>query len=100
MKARSIIYSAVVSVAATAAALTTGTAFAQHSPSQTRYGQVQLIPVDADVEIGIHNDRYWDGHRYWEHEEWRRDHPRDRDPWRHDDDRRMRPHRDEEEHRY
>lgn len=101
MKARSIIYSALVSIAATGAALSAGPASAQDSRSQAPYGQVRLIPVDASVEIGIHHDRYWDGHRYWAHDEWRRDHPRDRDPWRHDDDRRMRPHRDEDEaHRY
>jgi hypothetical protein len=100
MKARSIIYSALVSAAATGLALTTGTAFAQHSPSQAAYGQARLIPV-ASVEIGIHNDRYWDGHRYWAHDEWRRDHPRDRDPWRYEHDRRMRPHHDDDEsHRY
>lgn len=101
MKARSIIYSALVSVAATGTALTAGAAFAQDLPARAPYGQARLIPVDADIEIGVHHDRYWDGHRYWAHDEWRRDHPRDRDPWRHEDDRRMRPHRDEEEpHRY
>jgi hypothetical protein len=101
MKARSIIYSALISVAATGAAFTTGTAFAQHSPFQSAYGQARLIPVGASIEIGVHNDRYWDGHRYWAHDEWRRDHPRDRDPWLHEHERRIRHHRDDDEpHRY
>ena len=100
MKARSIIYSAVISLAATGAALTAAAAFAQESPPQAPYGQARLIPVDVSIQIGMHDGRYWDGHRYWAHDEWMRRHPRDRDPWRHGDDHRARPHRDDEPHRY
>lgn len=100
MKVRTIISSAVVAIAAGGAALTAGAAFAQDAPYQAPYGHARLIPVDVSVQIGMHNDRYWDGHRYWAHDEWVRHHPRDRDPWRHADDRRARPHRGDEPHRY
>jgi hypothetical protein len=105
MKSNSIIArtarTALVAALAGAACLSAGTAFAQpfaqpdaqrYAPP-ARYGEPHLMPVDLNVETGVHGDRYWDGHRYWDHDDWMRHHPRDRDPWHHDH--RMSPHHDE-----
>ncbi|RKU00343.1 hypothetical protein C7H84_27870 [Burkholderia sp. Nafp2/4-1b] len=55
--------------------------FAQVYAPQPRYEERAPAP-DVSVTVGMHGDRYWDGHRYWEHDAWRHRHPRDRDPWR------------------
>ncbi|VWB35229.1 lipoprotein [Burkholderia lata] len=62
----------------------TSTAFAQgYGAPQPRYEERAPAPgVGVSVEIGMHGDRYWDGHRYWERDEWQHRHPHDRDPWR------------------
>ncbi len=49
------------------------------------YGQPQMMPVGVQVDIGWHGDRYYDGHRYWAHDDWMRHHPHDQDPHHHDD---------------
>jgi hypothetical protein len=44
-------------------------------------GCVAYGPVpSAQITIGWHGDRYYDGHRYWERREWEAQHPE-----RHDD---------------
>ena len=97
MKVRSIISrTALAAVVAGGAWLATGAAFAQESPRYAPFGEAHLMPVGVSIEIGMHGDRYWDGHRYWAHDEWMRRHPHDRDPWHHDD--RRPPH--DEPHRY
>ncbi|MGU7774469.1 hypothetical protein ACV229_30360 [Burkholderia sp. MR1-5-21] len=88
-----------VALIAGSAWLTAGPAIAQEGSRPEPYGQVQRMPADVNVTIGMHGDRYWDGHRYWRHDEWAHRHPHDRDPWHQDDDPRMRPHYDEP-HRY
>ncbi|SIT45818.1 conserved exported hypothetical protein [Paraburkholderia ribeironis] len=83
--------SVIATLLAGGALLAAGSAFAQerviiengHGPAV--YGQPHMTPVSND--IGWHGDRYYDGHRYWEHDEWMRHHPHDRDPRRHDDHR-------------
>jgi hypothetical protein len=55
------------------------------------YGQPHMMPVGVSIDIGWHGDRYYDGHRYWSHDEWMHNHPHDRDP--HHDDHRP-PHHD------
>jgi hypothetical protein len=72
---------AVAAVLAAGAWLVTGTAFAQEGPAQ--YDQPRLIPVGVAISIGVHGDRYWDGHRYWQRDEWARNHQHGRDPWGH-----------------
>ena len=44
------------------------------------YGNAHLMPVGLQLSIGWHNDRYWDGHRYWAHDEWMHRHPPDPGP--------------------
>jgi hypothetical protein len=91
--------SIIATLLAGGALLATGSAFAQervivengHGPAV--YGQPHMMPVGVSVDIGWHGDRYYDGHRYWDHDEWMRNHPHDRDPHRHDDHREQ-PHRD------
>ncbi|CAB3755241.1 hypothetical protein [Paraburkholderia humisilvae] len=56
------------------------------------YGEPHMIPVGISIQLGWqHDGRYWDGHRYWSHDEWMHHHPHDRDPYHHDD---HRPHHD------
>jgi hypothetical protein len=99
MKVRSIISrTALAAVVAGGAWLAAGGAFAHEAPPPAPYGDARLIPVDVSINVGMHGDRYWDGHRYWAHDEWAHRHPHERDPWQHDD-RRMPP-RDGEPHRY
>jgi hypothetical protein len=43
--------------------------------------------VGVSINIGWHGDRYYDGHRYWAHDDWMRHHPHDYDPHHHDDHR-------------
>lgn len=92
-------------VRALAAALIAGgalmgatSAFAQSGPymlradSQPQYGEAHMVPVDVQLSIGWHDNRYWDGHRYWEHDEWMHRHPHDPGPQRwHGDDHRPPP---------
>ncbi|WP_321807579.1 hypothetical protein [Burkholderia sp. BCC1993] len=61
-----------------------GTAFAQtYVVPPPRYEEPYHAPApDVSITIGMHGDRYWDGHRYWEHEAWMHRHPREHDPWR------------------
>ncbi len=93
MKVRSVFSrTAVAAVLATGACLVTGTAFAQEGPAP--YDQARLIPVAVTISIGMHGDRYWDGHRYWQRDEWMHGHPHDRDPWGHGPVRRPPPHDD------
>jgi hypothetical protein len=50
------------------------------------YGEPQMIPVGVSINIGWqHDGRYWDGHRYWAHDEYMHHHPHAHDPYRHDD---------------
>ncbi|KVL90581.1 hypothetical protein [Burkholderia stagnalis] len=102
MHANSIISRAALAAAIAGGAwLTAGTAIAQEGPARDPYGYAQPVPVaDVDITIGMHGDRYWDGRRYWRHEEWMRRHEHEHDPWRHDDDRRLRPRDDEPRHGY
>lgn len=86
--------SILATVLAGGALLTAGSAFAQsdrmvvEAPGQVVYGQPQMMPVGVSINIGWHGDRYYDGHRYWAHDDWMRHHPRDFDPHHHDDHRR------------
>jgi hypothetical protein len=86
MNARTVFSRTVLAVLlACGAWMGAGAAFAQEAPP--------LIPVGVNITIGMHGDRYWDGHRYWAHDEWMRRHPHEHDPWHHDGD-----HRDEPRH--
>lgn len=51
------------------------------------YGQPHMMPVGVSINVGWHGDRYYDGHRYWQHDDWMRHHPRDYDPYHHGDHR-------------
>lgn len=81
----------IATLAASAALVATGSAFAQSDRVIVRddaapaYVQPHMMPVDVSINIGWHGDRYWDGHRYWAHDDWMRHHPHDHDPYRHDD---------------
>jgi hypothetical protein len=88
--------SIIATLLAGGALLATGSAFAQervveYGPGPAVYGQPHMTPVDVHINIGWHGDRYYDGHRYWEHDEWMRHHPHDYDPHHHDDDHRPPP---------
>ena len=74
-----------------------GAAFAQGYVAQPpRYEEPYAAPAPGvSITIGMHGDRYWDGHRYWEHDAWMHRHPRERDPWRDHEQ----AHRYEGEHR-
>jgi hypothetical protein len=78
----------IATLAATAALVGTGSAFAQERvivrDDAPAYVQPNMMPVGVSINIGWHGDRYWDGHRYWAHDDWMRHHPHDHDP-RHDD---------------
>ncbi|AXE95400.1 MULTISPECIES: hypothetical protein [Paraburkholderia] len=69
--------------------LAAGSAFAQervvigNGPAPVVYGQPHMMPVGVSIDIGWHGDRYYDGRRYWDHDEWMRHHPRDYDPRHH-----------------
>ncbi|KUY90489.1 hypothetical protein WS48_02120 [Burkholderia sp. RF7-non_BP1] len=56
-----------------------------------RYEEPAPAP-GVSITIGMHGDRYWDGHRYWEHDAWMHRHPREHDPWREHERERMREH--------
>lgn len=45
-----------------------------------------IAPAPVGITIGWHGDQYYDGHRYWAHDDWMRNHPHDPDPRRHGDD--------------
>ncbi|MBN3767231.1 hypothetical protein [Burkholderia sp. Ac-20365] len=77
----------VAALIAGGALLGASSAFAQYAPV---YGQPHMMPVGVQVNIGWHGDRYYDGHRYWAHDDWMRHHPHDRDPY-HDRDHRPPP---------
>jgi hypothetical protein len=84
--------SIIATLLAGGALLAAGSAFAQervivedHGP--VAYGQPHMMPVGVSINIGWHGDRYYDGHRYWAHDDWMRDHPHDHDPRHHDDHR-------------
>jgi len=77
----------VAALIAGGALLGASSAFAQYVPV---YGQPHMMPVGVQVNIGWHGDRYYDGHRYWAHDDWMRHHPHDRDPY-HDRDHRPPP---------
>ncbi|MFP3555884.1 hypothetical protein SB861_35015 [Paraburkholderia sp. SIMBA_049] len=81
--------SIVAALIAGGALLGAGSAFAQYAPMHTQpvYEQPRMMPVGVQVNIGWHGDRYYDGHRYWAHDDWMRHHPHDRDPY-HDRDHR------------
>ncbi len=87
----------IATVLAGGALLTGSAAFAQQDPMFVRggpaveaYGQPHMTPVDVSINIGWRGDRYYDGHRYWAHDEWMRRHPHDQDP-RHYHDHEHRP---------
>jgi hypothetical protein len=71
------------------AMLTASAAFAQqdrmygHDGPPPAYGQPHLVPVGVSINVGWHGDRYYDGHRYWQHDEWMHHHPHDPGPPRH-----------------
>jgi hypothetical protein len=73
----------VAALIAGGALLGAGSAFAQYAPMHTQpvYEQPHMMPVGVQVNIGWHGDRYYDGHRYWAHDDWMRHHPHDRDPY-------------------
>jgi hypothetical protein len=51
------------------------------------YGEPHMMPVGVSINIGWQGDgRYWDGHRYWSHDDWMHRHPHAHDPYRHHDD--------------
>jgi hypothetical protein len=82
--------SILATLVAGAALLTTGTAFAQSErvivsggPAVV-YEQPQMIPVGVNIVVGWHGDQYYDGHRYWAHDDWMRRHPHAHDPHRDD----------------
>ncbi|MGF6775020.1 hypothetical protein [Paraburkholderia sp. GAS334] len=83
--------SVIATVLAGGALLTASSAFAQHDPMMrdgapaASYGQPHTMPVGVSINVGWHGDRYYDGHRYWQHDEWMRHHPHDRDPYHHDE---------------
>jgi hypothetical protein len=91
--------SIIATLLAGGALLGASAAFAQQDPMYVHggpppatYERPHMMPVDVNVNIGWHGDRYYDGHRYWEHDEWMRHHPHDQDPRRHhDDDHRPQP---------
>ena len=67
-----------------AALIAGGALFAAGSASaQSYYSEPQMIPVGVSISLGWHGDRYWDGHRYYAHDEWMRRHPHDFDPHHH-----------------
>jgi hypothetical protein len=84
--------SIIATLLAGGALLAGGSAFAQdrviieNGPGPVVYGQPHFVPVGVSISIGWHGDRYYDGHRYWAHDDWMRRHPHDHDP-RHDDHR-------------
>ncbi|KVD80447.1 hypothetical protein [Burkholderia ubonensis] len=89
MQIRSIIsHAALAAAMAGGVSLSAGTAIAQEGPAPGTYGQAHSIPAaDVNITIGMHGDRYWDGHRYWRHEEWVHEHAREEhDPWRRDEE--------------
>ncbi|CAB3796539.1 hypothetical protein LMG28688_04334 [Paraburkholderia caffeinitolerans] len=59
------------------ALMSASSAFAQYAPHN---GEPHMVQVDTRVSIGWHENRYWDGHRYWERDEWMRHHPHDPGP--------------------
>ncbi|MDE1182007.1 hypothetical protein [Paraburkholderia sp.] len=84
--------SVIAALLAGGALLTAGSAFAQsdrmvNDGPGARYEQPHMMPVGVSINIGWHGDRYYDGHRYWQHDDWMRHHPHDRDPHHHDDHR-------------
>ena len=53
------------------------------------YGAPHMVRTAVVLSIGWHGNQYWDGHRYWAHDDWMRGHPHDRGPVR-----RIAPHHD------
>jgi 4-hydroxy-3-methylbut-2-en-1-yl diphosphate synthase IspG/GcpE len=45
-----------------------------------------VAPAPVGITIGWHGEQYYDGHRYWAHDDWMRNHPNDRDPHNEHDD--------------
>jgi hypothetical protein len=68
---------------ATSAFAQTDPMFVRGSVPQATYGAPHLMPVGVQVNIGWHGDRYYDGHRYWAHDDWMHHHPHDYDPYHH-----------------
>jgi hypothetical protein len=56
-------------------------------PPPVVYAPPPPVYAAPAIVIGWHGDRYYDGHRYWDHDEWMHNHPHDRDPRHHDDHR-------------
>jgi uncharacterized protein YraI len=89
--------SIIATLLAGGALLAAGSAFAQervvveNGPGPAAYGQPHMMPVGVSINIGWHGDRYYDGHRYWAHDDWMRHHPHDYDPHHHGDDHRPPP---------
>ncbi len=82
--------SLIATLLAGGALLAAGSAFAQervveNGPGPAVYGQPHMMPVGVSINIGWHGDRYYDGHRYWAHDDWMRHHPHDYDPHHHGD---------------
>lgn len=65
--------SILIALVAGGALLGASSTFAQDAPDRTpaAYPQAHLVPVDLNVSIGWHGDRYWDGRRWWGRDEWR-----------------------------
>ena len=73
--------SIITTLLAGGALLAGGSAFAQdrviieNGPGPVVYGQPHFVPVGVSISIGWHGDRYYDGRRYWDRDDWYRRHP-------------------------
>jgi hypothetical protein len=45
-----------------------------------------VAPAPIGITVGWHGDQYYDGRRYWAHDDWMHNHPNDRDPRNQHDD--------------
>ncbi len=41
----------------------------ERGPGPVVYGEPHMTPVGVSINIGWHGDRYYDGHRYWDHDD-------------------------------
>jgi hypothetical protein len=51
-----------------------GAAMAQQGPYNNGYNGAYMRPAAIVITEGWHQDRYWDGHRYWARRDWERRH--------------------------
>ena len=63
-----------------------------------------VAQAPVGITVGWHGDQYYDGHRYWAHDDWMRSHPNDRgwhgqhDDMHHDDKHHDDKHHDDDHH--